>query len=165
MTLPPTVARQRQLIERFRTEGRRLTPQRLAVFQVLASSADHPSVEQIHHRVKVQLPTTSLATVYDIVQLLEEMGEVLPLSFVDGANHYDGRRPYPHPHLVCLDCGAISDLEVPAIDHLPQDIEAQTGYRIIRHRVDFFGTCPRCQDAMSQQDHAHPNQPTTDQLV
>jgi Fur family peroxide stress response transcriptional regulator len=155
-------SRQRQLIERFRTEGRRLTPQRLAVFRILASSEDHPSVEQIHDRVKQGLPTTSLATVYDIVELLEEMGEVLPLSFTGGANHYDGRRPYPHPHLVCLECGAIVDLDVPGVEHLPEDIESRTGYRILHHRLDFFGICPRCQDSKAEHRHTYTNQPAKD---
>ena len=139
-------ARRHQLTERFRAEGRRLTPQRLAVFRVLSDSGDHPTVEQVYDRVRRELPTTSLATVYDIVELLQEMGEVLPLSFAEGANHYDGRRPYPHPHLICLECGTIVDLDVPLVDDLPQDVESQTGYRICRHRLDFFGVCPRCQD-------------------
>jgi len=151
-------SRQHQLIERFRTDGRRLTPQRLAVFRVLAASEDHPSVEQIHDRVRQELPTTSLATVYDIVEVLEDMGEILTLSFADGANHYDGRRPYPHPHLVCLACGAIVDLDVPAVHHLPQDVESRTGYRILRHRLDFFGICPRCQDVEAEHHHVQPNQ-------
>lgn len=152
-------SRQHQLIERCKSAGRRLTPQRLAVFRVLACSEDHPSVEQIHDRVKQQLPTTSLATVYDIVELLEEMGEVLPLSFADGANHYDGRRPYPHPHLICVQCGTIVDLDVPAVDQLPQVVELRTGYRVCRHRLDFFGVCPHCQDAKAGHGHAYINQP------
>ena len=149
--------REQELISHFRTDGRRLTPQRLAVFRILAASKDHPSVVQIYQRVKQQLPTTSLATVYDIVELLEEMGEVLPLSFADGANHYDGRRPYPHPHLVCLECETIVDLDIPAVHLLPQDVELRTGYRILRHRLDFFGICPRCLNVQAEQRHRSTN--------
>jgi Fur family peroxide stress response transcriptional regulator len=152
-------SRQHQLVERFRAEGRRLTPQRLAVFRVLACSEDHPSVEQIHQRVKQQLPTTSLATVYDIVALLEELGEALALSFADGANHYDGRRPFPHPHVICVQCGTIADLDLAAADQLRQDAESRTGYRISRHRLDFFGVCPHCQEAQAEHRHTNTNQP------
>ena len=55
------------------------------------------------------LPTTSLATVYKTVALIKELGEVLELAFGDGSNRYDGNKPYPHPHVVCIKCKTIID--------------------------------------------------------
>jgi Fur family peroxide stress response transcriptional regulator len=127
----------------------RITPQRLAVLKILTSSEGHPSVERIYEQIKVDFPTTSLATVYKTVTLLKEMGEVLELGFSDGGNRYDGNKPYPHPHLLCTHCDAIEDLEVDALGEIPRQVAQDTGYRIVSHRLDFFGICPRCQAAGS----------------
>jgi len=101
-----------QITQALKERGYRLTPQRLAVLGVLAQSSDHPSVEEIHHQVRRDFPTTSLATIYKTVHLLKEMGEVLELGFADWGSRYDGRRPYPHPHVICTQCGAVVDHEL-----------------------------------------------------
>jgi Fur family peroxide stress response transcriptional regulator len=143
--VPDPETRLEELVTKLRERDCRLTPQRMAVLKTLAASDGHPSVEQIYERIKPDFPMTSLATVYKTVTLLKEMGEVLELGFGDGGNRYDGNRPYPHPHLICTRCGAIEDLEVDALSEIPQRIARDTGYRIVSHRLDFFGLCPRCQ--------------------
>jgi len=134
-----------QLISRLRERGFRLTPQRMAVLRILAESAQHPSVEDIYDRMKPDFPMTSLTTVYKTVALLKEMGEVLELGFSDDSNRYDGIKPYPHPHLICVRCRKIVDPELGVLSKLPLEVAQTTGYRIVSHRVDFFGICPDCQ--------------------
>jgi len=143
--LPDPETRLEELITRLRERDHRLTPQRLAVLKVLAASDGHPSVEQVYERIKPDFPMTSLATVYKTVTLLKEMDEVLELGFNGGSNRYDGNKPYPHPHLVCTKCGAIEDLEVDALNGIPRQVAQDTGYRIVSHRLNFFGICPKCQ--------------------
>jgi len=135
-----------ELTARLKERGHRLTPQRMAVLKILAASEEHPSVEQIYERVKADFPMTSLATIYKTVTLLKEMGEVLELGFSDDSNRYDGIRPYPHPHLICTKCRNILDPEVPTLSELPQEVARSTGYRLVSHRLDFFGICPQCQE-------------------
>ncbi|MBC8447604.1 MAG: transcriptional repressor [Chloroflexi bacterium] len=139
-------ARLDELISRLRERGYRLTPQRMAVLKVLARSEGHPSVEQIYEQVKVDFPMTSLATIYKTVTLLREMGEVLELGFSDDSNRYDGNKPYPHPHLICIKCRNIMDPEIGTLSELPLEVAERTGYRIVNHRLDFFGICPQCQE-------------------
>ena len=141
-----TQARLDEMITSLKEQGHRLTPQRMAVLKILAASEEHPSVEQIYERVKVDFPMTSLATIYKTVTLLKEMGEVLELGFSDDSNRYDGNKPYPHPHLICIKCKNIVDPEVATLSELHQDVARSTGYRIVNHRLDFFGICPRCQE-------------------
>jgi len=139
-------ARLDELITRLKGRGHRLTPQRMAVLRILAASEEHPSVEQIYECVKADFPMTSLATIYKTMTLLKGMGEVLELGFSDGGNRYDGIRPYPHPHLICTKCRNIVDPEVPTLSELPQEVARSTGYRLVSHRLDFFGICPQCQE-------------------
>ena len=125
--------------------GMRVTPQRVAIVEVILSRCDHPSVEQLYEQVRVQFPTTSLATVYKTVHLLKEIGELLEIGTLDGGNRYDGGKPYPHPHLVCTRCKAITDPELPLLRELATQAETVSGYRIISHQLNFFGICPLCQ--------------------
>lgn len=141
-----TETRLEQMIDHLRAQGFRLTPQRLAVLRVLATTDDHPSVEEIYEQVRPNFPMMSLATVYKTLHLLKEIGEVREISFSDGGSRYDGR-PVPHPHLICLRCDSIRDLEPDPLIELAQRVGQQTGYRIEGQRLDFFGICPQCQAA------------------
>ncbi|OQX07243.1 MAG: transcriptional repressor [Desulfobulbaceae bacterium A2] len=137
--------RLQHIVEKLRGRGYRITPQRLAVVRQLAESEEHPSVEDIYERVRVHFPTTSLATVYKTIAVVKELGEVLELEFSSDHNRYDGRHPFPHPHLICLRCGRIVDPDLRVLEGLTHELAEGSGYQIIRHRLDFFGICPECQ--------------------
>jgi len=138
--------RLQELTRKLRDRGHRLTPQRLAVLKILAVSERHPTVQQIYDQIEADFPMTSLATVYKTVTVIKDMGEVLELGFSDDSNHYDGNKPFPHPHLICTKCKSIIDPEITGQGTLPQQVKEATGYEILSHRLDFYGICPRCQD-------------------
>jgi Fur family peroxide stress response transcriptional regulator len=138
-------SRLEQMIAKLKGRDFRLTPQRLAILRILATSDGHPSIEGIFTLVKVDFPTTSLATVYKTVTLLKDLQEVLELGFPEGGNRYDGSKPYPHPHLVCTQCKKILDPELGSLQGFTKDVAQQTGFQITDHRLDFFGLCPECQ--------------------
>lgn len=133
-----------EMVKKLKTREYRLTPQRLAILRILAESKGHPTVEKIHQQVRITFPTTSLATVYKTVTLLKELGEVLELGFAGESSRYDGNKPYPHPHVVCMKCHTIIDPELDSFKHLTREITKETGYDILNHRLDFFGICPEC---------------------
>ncbi len=134
-----------QMLAKIKGHDFRLTPQRMAILKILAESEEHPTVDRIYKEVKLRFPTTSLATVYKTIALLKELNEVLELGFPDGSNRYDGNRPYPHPHAICLKCKKIMDPEISSVDELSEEMKNKTGYSITYHRLDFFGICPECQ--------------------
>lgn len=138
-------ARLDTIIAKLRERQCRITPQRVAIIRAFLSSQDHPGVEQVYELVRVNFPTTSLATVYKTVHLLKEIGEILEIGCAGGGNRYDGNKPYAHPHLICTHCHSIVDPEVPLLEQLKTEIAAVSGYRIVSHQVDFFGICPSCQ--------------------
>ena len=138
-------ARLDKLIEKLREWDYRITPQRLAILKILAGSDSHPSAERIYDQMREEFPTTSLATVYKTIATLKEMGEVLELGFADDSNRYDGNKPYPHTHLICVKCREIIDPAVEDLEILPQQVAQRVGYRLVGHRFDIYGICPRCQ--------------------
>ena len=110
MTDPET--RFNKLVAKLQNQNYRLTPQRMALLHLLATSEGHPNASQLYDQIKAQFPTTSLATVYKTLNVLKAMGEVLELGFRNDDNRYDGNKPYPHPHLICSQCGRILDLDL-----------------------------------------------------
>jgi Fur family peroxide stress response transcriptional regulator len=134
-----------QMLAKLKRHDFRLTPQRLAVLNVLAASEGHPTVERIYETVRFEFPTTSIATIYKTVNLLKQLDEVLELGFPDGSNRYDGNKPYPHPHVICTQCKKIIDPNLGSLKDLTKEVIKETGFHILNHRVDFFGTCRECQ--------------------
>lgn len=132
------------IVTKLRENDYKLTPQRLAVARILARSEGHPSVEHIYAQLQADFPTISLATVYRNVMLIKSLGEVLELGFADGSNRYDGNKPCPHPQVICLDCKAVIDPDLAALKDMAAEVEAETGFKILTHRLDFFGICDLC---------------------
>ena len=138
-------ARLEHMLSKLRDGRQRITPQRMAILKILAKSEEHPSVEEIYKVIVNDFPTTSLATVYKTITLLKELGEVLELEFSQGSNRYDGSKPFPHPHVVCTKCKTIVDPDLESLSAMTTEVSKQTGFRVVNHRLDFYGLCPECQ--------------------
>ena len=132
-----------ELIAALKERNFRLTPQRVELVRLIASSDGHPSAAQLYARIKPQFPTMSHATVYKTLALLKEMGQVLEIDLRDDS-HYDGHRPEPHPHLICIQCNKIIDGEVDFDPSAIRKLERASGYKILRSQVSFYGLCPDC---------------------
>jgi Fur family peroxide stress response transcriptional regulator len=132
------------MVRKLKEHGYKLTPQRLALAKVLSASKGHPNVETIFERLKDSFPTMSLATVYRNVMLFKSFGEVLELGFPDGSNRYDGNKPNPHPHVICIKCKKIVDPDLDSLDEMKKEVALETNFKILNHRLDFFGICSDC---------------------
>jgi len=132
------------IIQKLRDNVYNITPQRLAIVKILAKSEGHPSVDNIHVQIKKDFPTMSLATVYRNILLVKSLGELLELGFSDGSNRYDGNKPTPHPHVICIKCKKIVDPDLDSLDELEKEVALETNFRILYHRLDFFGICSKC---------------------
>jgi len=132
------------LVTRLKPLGIRLTPQRLAIAEVVVNSADHPTVREIFERVRDFFPYVTLATVYSTLGLLEQAGIVRELPF-QKLSRYDANLS-PHANLVCLGCGSVVDADVgqERVAELERSISQTSEFRISSQRVDFYGYCDGC---------------------
>lgn len=134
-----------ELATRFREEGLKLTPQRLAVFQALYGSTEHPTAESVHQAVARDMPMVSLRTVYQTLNDLRAMGEIGHLDAGTGSARFDPTTE-PHHHLVCDRCGRVADLMVDFPDiSVPSD--AGDGFTVDRTDIIFRGLCADCAGA------------------
>jgi Fur family peroxide stress response transcriptional regulator len=120
-----------------------MTPQRLEVIRILATSDGHPSALQIYEDIKNKFPTMSQATVYNTIALLKEMHQILEID-LHGDSHYDGNRPEEHAHLICIGCNKILDADFEFDDEEIKGVETSSGYQVVRSQVTFYGYCPDC---------------------
>jgi Fur family transcriptional regulator, peroxide stress response regulator len=134
-----------QLITALKQRNFRLTPQRVELVRLIAVSEGHPSASQLYAKIKRQFPTMSHATVYKTLALLKELNQVLEIDLRDDS-HYDGNRPQPHPHLICIKCNKIIDGEVYLDQESLRSLEQASGYKILRPQISLYGFCPDCKE-------------------
>ncbi|MBN2060010.1 MAG: transcriptional repressor [Deltaproteobacteria bacterium] len=134
------------ILKKLRENNHKLTPQRMAIAKILTYSDNHPNAEEIYKELKGMFPTISLATVYRTILLFKSLGEVLELGFPGISNRYDGNRPDPHPHVICVRCKKIIDPDLSTLKDMTAEVSNETGFKIITHRLDFFGICEGCLD-------------------
>ena len=85
-----------------RSQGFKVTPQRIAIYDALRGHHDHPTAEMLYHTLRPEHPSMSLATVYKTMEIFEKIGLVKILEVGDERAHYDlghtSSFPYPlHP--------------------------------------------------------------------
>jgi Fur family peroxide stress response transcriptional regulator len=134
-----------QLIAALKERDFRLTPQRVEMVRLIAVSDGHPSASQLYTKIMRQFPTMSRATVYKTLTLLKEMNQVLEIDLRDDS-HYDGNRPQPHPHRICIMCNQIIDGEVSLDQESLRSLEQASGYKILRPQISLYGLCPDCME-------------------
>ena len=129
---------------RFRESGRKVTPQRVAVFEVLCERGGHPTVDQIYREVRKRFPMISLNTVYQIMEALVEMKIVSPVSHGQEAARYETDSA-PHHHAICVLCKRIVDVFDPTLGRVRPPRAVKDRFEVLSHRVEFFGYCEDCQ--------------------
>jgi Fur family peroxide stress response transcriptional regulator len=134
-----------QLIAALKEHDFRLTPQRVELVRLIAVSEGHPSASQLYTEIKRQFPTISQATVYKTLTLLKEINQVLEIDLRNDS-HYDGNRPQPHPHLICIACNKIVDGDLSLDQESLRSLEQASGYKILRTQIALYGLCPDCKD-------------------
>jgi Fur family peroxide stress response transcriptional regulator len=143
----------RRRIERFprvcRESGLKVTPQRTAVYAMLAGTDTHPTPEAIHNVVRRELPNLSLATVYKILDQFSAHGLVVRLSNPDQAARYDARVD-GHQHTLCSSCGRIGDIELRPVSEALSHVSASDGFQVRRADVMLHGLCAECAAAQGR---------------
>ena len=130
------------LAERLKKKGLRVTQQRVAVLEYLCATPAHPTAEEIGAAVNRLQPTTSRASVYNVLNSLTQSGLIDELVFDDAVARYDANLG-PHHHFLCTACGAVHDVPVDALPPLTKK-RLPTGHTVESVDVTLRGRCPAC---------------------
>jgi Fe2+ or Zn2+ uptake regulation protein len=101
------------------------------------------TADQILVRVRQQLPSISLATIYNTLHELAEIGLVQELDLGLGLEErrYDVAVE-EHDHVVCMSCGWIED--VARRDGLKPGLDEDSDFEIVDRQVTYLGFCGNC---------------------
>jgi Fe2+ or Zn2+ uptake regulation protein len=116
------------------------------VFRHLEAGHGHPSVEELYATVRRELPTLSLATVYKTLEALARIGVVRRVSRAGARSRWDTGLE-SHHHLVCIECGRVSDVTDARLDAVrgrAAVLAGRHGFRASGHVVEIFGHCAQC---------------------
>ncbi|MBS7630967.1 transcriptional repressor [Candidatus Bathyarchaeota archaeon] len=132
-----------QLIEKLRKSGFKVTPQRLAIFEAILSSREHPTADQVYEKVRETHPTISPATVYQTLHTLSRIGLVQEMGFSDGVSRFDPDTS-PHINVICLGCRRIEDYKAESFDKLWAQVIKELGFKPVGQRIDVYTHCDKC---------------------
>lgn len=138
-----------------RSQGFRLTPQRLAILRILDEAHVHLAPVEIFQQAKKMIPGLTEATVYRTLNFLTAQGLVLAAHIGNGQLVYEIAER-AHHHLVCRACGHTHEIDHTLLETLYEQFQARTGYQIDSIHVTFFGLCPDCQTQTGDAEQVEP---------
>jgi Fe2+ or Zn2+ uptake regulation protein len=134
-----------------REQGYRLTPQRLAILEVLKTSTGHLTPAEIYQQVAEQMPGMTEATVYRTLNFLAGQNLILVAHLGKGQLVYEYAEN-DHHHLICTQCGDMQEIGHEQLEELYKKFSQSTGYQIHSIHTTFFGYCPECLVAISKEE-------------
>jgi len=124
-----------------------VTHQRTLIYRELLATGEHPTPESVYERVRQQIPSISLGTVYKNIKTFLDAGLVREVSLHHGTQRLDPNTE-PHHHLVCTRCRRIFDLPASALEPPKLKSRLRSGFRVEKTSIELLGSCAECASAL-----------------
>lgn len=137
------MSREEQVLNRLRELKERLTIQRRLVIEALCRRNDHMTIQDIRQVVGqgYDLPDP---TIYRILQWLKDLQLVSQTDIGDGGIVYELIGDPPHHHLICLQCGHVTDIDDHLFAELRQRLRDEHGFAARIEHMAIYGQCEAC---------------------
>lgn len=132
--------------DKLRNSNYRITGQRSAILEVMMDNrGKHLSAEEVLVEARKMVPNMGIATVYRTLEKLANIEVLYKTRFDEGCYRYElsDEGIHQHHHIICLECGQITELKDDFLSILEQQLENQ-GYQIIDHELKIYAYCPSC---------------------
>ena len=126
-----------------REHGLSITPQRVAIYKELISSAEHPSAITIYKKVSEYYPNISLDTVNRTLLTFHKIGLAKAVGGSGDPKRFDPNLE-PHHHFRCVRCGEIIDFRDEFYDALEIPAEIKEKFVVLEKKVHLEGFCDQC---------------------
>jgi Fe2+ or Zn2+ uptake regulation protein len=131
------------IIGQLKEKGLKMTPQRLAIIEVLIEQKDlHPGARLVYKEAKKKKKSLSLSATYATLNELSRHGIIKTLQFDKMENRYEGNLE-EHINLICERCKKILDYKV-SIRVDQKEVAKKTGFSITDARMEYYGYCREC---------------------
>jgi Fur family ferric uptake transcriptional regulator len=147
------------LLSRFKSilkeNALKFTAQREAILQVLFTSREHLTPEELHALLKQEKSGSAIgiSTVYRTLNLLEEAGLVSSISFGAHGKKFELSGSDHHDHIICIRCDKIVEFEDEIIEKRQESVAKEAGFELTDHTMQLYGICNECK---SKGDHSAP---------
>jgi Fur family transcriptional regulator, stress-responsive regulator len=123
--------------------GLRVTGPRRAVLNAVHAHP-HADTDSLITAVRKDFGWVSHQAVYDVLGALTSAGLVRRFQPTGSVARYEARVGDNHHHLVCRECGAITDVDC-AVGEAPcLTPVSDAGYEVGEAEVIYWGVCPQC---------------------
>ena len=126
-----------------RARGYRVTPQRQLVLAAV-TKLEHATPEEIWADVQQTASGVNISTIYRALELLEQLGLVTHTHLGHGAPRYHLAAEAEHVHLVCAECGRITQVSPGAVAPLVSALADDYGFQTDVGHLTVFGRCASC---------------------
>lgn len=131
--------------------GLKATRQRQLIARAFFATNTHISAEALYRRVSGRDPRIGLVTVYRTLKLLKEAGLAHERQFGEGRalfEHASSERH--HDHMICTDCGKITEFENCKIEALQEQVARRFAFTLQYHKLELYGLCRDCRANVSR---------------
>ncbi len=123
----------------------KVTPQRLAIYSVLAATTAHPDVETIYQEVAKTMPTISVDTVYRTLEQFSDHNIIMKIEVIHNRARYDAN-VMRHAHFTCTRCGRIIDVQVREFEKMKLP-RIGCGHEVESAHMQLRGICKDCKNS------------------
>lgn len=109
------------------------------ILNLINTSCEHLTAEQIYLEMKKEEPGIVLASVYNNLNRLHEDGLIRKVVIEGSPDRYD--KMHKHDHLICSRCGRLSDIH---LSDFTSQIEEQSGIKVLSYDLKINYLCPEC---------------------
>ncbi len=133
------------MIKQLKEKGLKVTPQRLAIIEVLLENKDlHPGARLLYKEAKKKKKSLSLSTTYATLDELSRHGIIKTLQFDKMENRCETNLQ-EHINLICERCKKILDYNA-SIGVDQREVAKKTGFSITDTRLEYYGFCRECRE-------------------
>ena len=136
-------------VELLRSQGMRMTPQRIAIVDEIVTSTGYLTPLRVIERVQARVPGVSAATVYRTLERLESVGVLAHVHLENGMGYHRVAETQ-HAHLVCSRCGKEQEIPRQELQRLERLLERGHGFRPDFAHHPISGLCAECAEALSR---------------
>ena len=112
---------------------------------MIENSEEHLDAEAIYRRAHAKDERISLATVYRTLDLFVEQGLASRIDLGEGRVMYATDHHGSHIHLVCRQCGHITDANPDLLSAFNQQLIARYQFAADLQHISLVGLCDDCQ--------------------
>lgn len=134
--------------QELRKAGLKVTLPRVKILELLESSpVHHMSAEDVYKALLASGEDVGLATVYRVLTQFEAAGIVDRHHFESGHSVFELKDAEHHDHIVCIDCGRVSEFHDDVIEERQIAVARKLGFELTGHSLHLYGRCTQCAGA------------------